>query len=382
MNMKNKIITSEFIFVLYFFGFATLRPIVFIAQSKSAVVIFTFIFVTLLMSLFNNHSYNRNEFVKWFVLSAIFESILYFSPKEIQSTYMMNFFMYGVFTLFLLLSVNDYKLVLHWVVRFSCLNGFLLILDPFFDYHLNGTYMSYGLNLLTFSFSGLLIGYYYLKNKRFLLPILIEMAMILFFGNKGAGIAAIVLFLFGMILTGKSLRKLLISMTACVGMLNWRSVLILVIECANYLGFSSYALTTFNIILTENADRVFSSRTNIWNEANKWIQQNPIFGYGVGRFEIANNGYVHNIFYEITLTFGYLGLVIFVLLLLHSIYKMYRNPHSDYKVFQAICLGCWIIPLQFSLTFWGVSAFWVYWGLYLFDNSYKRCKIESISSDI
>lgn len=380
--MKNKVITSEFIFVLYFFGFATLRPIVFLAQSKSTLIIFAFILITLIISLFHNHTFNKNSFLKWFVVSAVAVFILYFSPKEIQSTYMINFFMYGVIPMFLLLNVDDYELVLQWVVRFSCLNGILLILDPFFDYQFNGTYMSYGLNMLIFSFSGLIIGYFYLKDRRFFIPMLIEMSMILFFGNKGAGIAAVVLFLFGMILTGSSIRRLVLCGITCVGALNWRIVLLWIIKCAGYLGFSSYALTTFSIMLTESSDRVFSSRTNIWNAANEWIQQNPILGYGVGQFEIANNGYVHNIFYEITLTFGYLGLVGFIILLLHSIYKMYHNPFPGYKVFQVICLGCWIIPLQFSLTFWSVSAFWVYWGLYLFDDTYKRWKIESISSDI
>ena len=380
--MKKKTITAEFIFVLYFFGFATLRPIVFLAQSKSTLVIFAFILITVLLSLFNSHTFNKNSFFKWLVISALAVFILYFSPKEIRSTYMMNFFMYGVLPLFLLLNVDDYELVLQWVVRFSCLNGIVLILDPFFDYQLNGTYMSYGLNMLVFSFSGLLVGHFYLKNKRLFGPLLIEMAMILFFGNKGAGIASIVLFICSMFLTGSSIRRLAICGIACVGAFNWRIILLWIIKCASFFGFSSYALTTFYIILTENADSVFSSRTNIWETANTWIQQNPIFGYGVGKFEIANNGYVHNIFYEITLAFGYLGLVIFVLLLLRSIYKMYHNPYPSYKILQAICLGCWLIPLQFSLTFWSVSAFWVYWGLYLFDDSYKRCKIESISSDV
>ena len=380
--MKKKTITAEFIFVLNFFGFATLRPIVFLGQSKSTLVIFAFILITVLLSLFNSHTFYKNSFLKWSAVSALAIFVLYLSPKETQSTYMINFFMYGVLPLFLLLNVDDYELVLQWVVRFSCLNGILLILDPFFDYQFNGTYMSYGLNMLVFSLSGLIVGYFYLKDKRFFIPMLIEMAMILFFGNKGAGIAAAILVLFGMILTGRSIRKLLICFVACMGMVSWRTILTWVINLASYLGFSSYALTTFSIILTENADRVFSSRTNIWETANTWIQQNPIFGYGVGKFEIANNGYVHNIFYEITLTFGYLGLVIFVLLLLRSIYKMYHNPYPSYKILQAICLGCWLIPLQFSLTFWSVSAFWVYWGLYLFDDSYKRCKIESISSDV
>ena len=158
--MKKKTITAEFIFVLYFFGFATLRPIVFLAQSKSTLVIFAFILITVLLSLFNSHTFNKNSFFKWLVISALAVFILYFSPKEIRSTYMMNFFMYGVLPLFLLLNVDDYELVLQWVVRFSCLNGIVLILDPFFDYQLNGTYMSYGLNMLVFSLSGLIVGYF------------------------------------------------------------------------------------------------------------------------------------------------------------------------------------------------------------------------------
>lgn len=103
---------------------------------------------------------------------------------------MVNFFMYGVLSGYFLLNVVDYDLVLYWVVRFSCINGVLLAVDPFIDYRMNGTYMTYGFNMLMYSFSGLWVGYFYNRDKRYLLPMMLEILLILIYGNKGAGITA------------------------------------------------------------------------------------------------------------------------------------------------------------------------------------------------
>ena len=103
---------------------------------------------------------------------------------------MVNFFMYGVLSGYFLLNVVDYDLVLYWVVRFSCINGVLLAVDPFIDYRMNGTYMTYGFNMLMYSFSGLCVGYFYNRDKRYLLPMMLEILLILIYGNKGAGITA------------------------------------------------------------------------------------------------------------------------------------------------------------------------------------------------
>ncbi len=103
---------------------------------------------------------------------------------------MVNFFMYGVLSGYFLLNVVDYDLVLYWVVRFSCINGVLLAVAPFIDYRMNGTYMTYGFNMLMYSFSGLWVGYFYNRDKRYLLPMMLEILLILIYGNKGAGITA------------------------------------------------------------------------------------------------------------------------------------------------------------------------------------------------
>lgn len=53
--MKKKIATPEFIFIFYVFGFAMLRPILFLFRAHSSVIIAFFIAVALLLFLFNSH---------------------------------------------------------------------------------------------------------------------------------------------------------------------------------------------------------------------------------------------------------------------------------------------------------------------------------------
>ena len=378
--MRIKVASPEFVFVFYIFGFATLRPVLFLFRAYSTLIVAAFIIVAVAASLICSHVFGERCFIKWLVISAFFEMILFFGQREISVTYMVNFFMYGVVALFLLMNVCDYQRVLYWVVRFSCINGVLLILDPFFGYQFNGNYMSYGFNMLMFSFTGLLIARFYYRNRFFSVPIVIELAMILFYGNKGAGITAAILLLYAMFLSGSKVKRLIYCAVGCIGALSWRTVTLWVIDAAQYFGINSYSITTLKDMLSDNADIVFSVRTDIWEAAGMWISQKPVFGYRVGAFEAAIKLYAHNVFYDITLCFGFVGLAVFIVLLLHSVYKMYRNPYKEYKLFQLCCLCCWLLPMQISLTLWNVPLFWVYWGLYFFDDQYKRQKIQSINS--
>lgn len=370
--MNKKVITPEFIFIFYIFGFITLRPVLFLFQRYTSEIIACYIIGTVILSLVNKHTYKKNSLLKWIVVSALFEILLYISPNEITETYKSNFFMYGIVVLFLMLNVRDFKLVLNWIFRFSCLNGALIVLDPFFDFQFTGGYMEYGFNMFMFSFSGLLVGFYYMK-KKYLFPfIIVELLMISFFGNKGACIAAILLFLSGMFFFGNDLKKFVLCIVTCFGLLNWRMILLWIIDLAKYFGVSSYSITTMQMMISDYSDVIFSARTDIWETASKWILQKPFFGYGVGVFEKVTHGYAHNIFFDVTLAFGLFGLAVFVLLLIYSVYRLYRNSNTAYKIVQGGCLLCWFVPMQISLTLWNVSLFWVYLGLCLYDVKHRK----------
>lgn len=370
--MNKKVVTPEFIFILYIFGFITLRPALFLFQGYTSEIIACYVIGTVILSLVNKHTYKKNSLLKWIAVSVLFEILLYISPNEATTIYKNNFFMYGVVVLFLMLNIRDFKLVLHWIFRFSCLNGALIVLDPFFDFQFTGGYMEYGFNMLMFSFSGLLVGFYYM-GKKYIFPfIIVELFMISFFGNKGACIAAIILFLSGMFFFGNDIKKLVLCIVACFGLLNWRIVLLWIIDLAKYFGVSSYSITTMQMMISDYSDVIFSARTDIWETASDWILQKPFLGYGVGVFEEVTHGYAHNIFFDITLAFGLLGLAMFIVFLIYSVYRMCRNPNLEYKIVQGGCLLCWLIPMQISLTLWNVPLFWVYWGLCLYND--KRVK--------
>ena len=380
--MKRKIITPEFTFVLYVFGFATLRPVLWLFRPWSSAIISIFMAANVFASLLECYMLEEGNFAKWITVSTLFGILLLFSPAKEAEKYIVNFFMYGCVSLFLLINVNDYKAVLEWVVKLSCVNGALLIFDPFFGYRFNGGYMEYGFNMLMFSFTGVLLGFFYLRKKKYFCPMIAELLMISFYGNKGACITAVILFLGGMYLSGNSITKMFFCIVVPLSMVGWKTIMQGVIDLAKYLNVSSYSITTIQMMISDKAEMVYSVRTSIWENALNWILRKPFLGYGIGVFEAETNGYAHNIFLDIALSFGCLGLLFFVVVFLHSIYKMCCNTCVEYKVLQACCLICGLVPMQFSLTFWNVSIFWVYWGLYLYDSRYRRLKIESISSDV
>ena len=122
----------------------------------------------------------------------------------------------------------------------------------------------------------LLFGYFYYKNRLFLVPMIIELIMISFYGNKGAAIAAFFLLFVAMILSGSDLKKLFYSLIACLGILSWRSILLLIIDVAQIFGVTSYSIKTLKTMLSDKSDIIFSARTNIWEKAINWILEKPV----------------------------------------------------------------------------------------------------------
>ena len=378
----SKNFTSEFILILYTFGFTTIRPVIYFFNSQSTFVVGGFIFVSLFFWLKNRIKLAKKELIAWTIFSFFFEFLIYISRSELSSTYMVNFFMYGIISVAMLMKVFDYKEVLHWVYVFSFVNAIVIGLDPFFEYKFTGGYMEYGFNMVMFSFSGFLIGKYYFHKKYVTIPIIFELVMISFYGNKGAIITAFCLIICLRFLFSYSAKRLLYSLITGISLCNWKLILSWIISGAKSFGVSSYSISTMEIMLSDKSDYVYSARTNIWKLASEMISKKPIFGYGVGKFEMIANGSAHNVFYDITLAFGFFGLILFLLLLINSIYHIYIDVYIERKVICILCLITWIVPMQFSLTLWNVIIFWVYWGLYLYNVICSRCVNESFNTNI
>ena len=376
-----KKISAELLFVIYIFSFILLRPVFYYTDINSTLLLIASSAVIIVLYLCKMQSLNVNRALTllavclgWLCIIGVQKLV---NPNSLLNQYIEYFFIYTAIPLFLLLNVRCFDKVLLYYYRISILIGVLFVLDPLFEYRFAGDYMQYGFNLMMFSYAGLLIGLDYFNKKILWLPIIFELFCIAFWGNKGAFVASAVLLVFVWFKRIKQkITQLFLFVCGIIGAFFYDRILLILINFAESLGIQSYSITTFKIMISSNANLVYDSRLDIWREAIVYIKESPILGHGIATFEAATGGYPHNIFLDIALTFGLFGLLFFLCILVHSIIKLCQTKNRELKIFQSICLLCWIVPLQFSLTFWSTILFWVYWGIYLYGflNQKKVCE--------
>lgn len=366
-----KRLSTELLFTIYTFVFVLLRPIFYLTDFNSTLLLALSGIVILALYFVRAPFLNVNKMLILLVICLsyllIYGTQKIITPNSLMNQYFANFVIYTVIPLFLLQNVKDFGKVLLHYYHLSIIVGILIGLDPLFEYRFTGDYMQYGFNMLMFSYAGLLIGVSYFNKRILWIPIAIELVFIAFWGNKGALLASVMLLLFVWLKRLKKMStKIFFILIGLVGVSFYDKIILAAIDLAKRLGINSYSMTTFEIMLSENANIIYDSRLDIWREAIAHIKQSPLFGSGIATFEEQTGGYAHNIFLDIALTFGLIGLFAFICVLIHSVIMLCKSKNTEVKLFQSICLGCWLVSMQFSLTFWNVILFWVYWGVYLY----------------
>lgn len=370
MTFKRK--PNEYYFVLYLFIFPLLRPVLAVFPNYTTSILFICVLYIISRRLWASPKLNKNSIIKWLIVTIIFIPFfiwsIFFEHYDIVNQYFINYIIYAVIPLFLMIDVNNYDLVISYISKFSILTTILLIADPFFKYFLTGGYMEYGLNLLMYSLTGMILNYYYFNRKKYFILIIIDLIFIAIYGNKGALIGAIVLFIISEIFKNKlTIKKIIIYIAMIISVAFWKNIVLTLVAIAKLYVKDSYSLNTMQILVSESI-KITSVRTKIWESAIDWVKRNPL-GYGIGKFETLMNGYTHNIELDIVITFGIIGLIIFFFLCLYATKKIIYMKDRGEKIFLIGCLICWFVPMQFSLTFWNVSLFWTFWGGILYQSN-------------
>lgn len=373
--LKDK--SPEFFFTAYLYCFVLLKPVLVLAGGFSTIILGVGIAMIVGLDLYYNYRFKESRFYKWLIFVLFFLFILaaeiVFVKNDLIKTYSAHFALYAVIPLFLMINVTDYKKVLLWVYRLAILTGLLLIWDPLFGYPINSVYMDYGFNMAMYSFCGLVVGYYYFGKKKLLPFIGVELFAIAIWGNKGSLIASMAVLFVAMIAFGSSKKRYVIFTLTMTALLFFKEIVMFLLNLLTEWGFGgNYSVRTFKTLLGQNRNDIFSARTDIWKDAFSWVKEFPVFGSGIGSFETETGQYAHNIFVDVTVTFGILGLLCFVILLIFSVYRMAHTKSYELKIFQAGCFIFWIVAMQISLTFWNVMFFWLYWGIFIYGIFAKR----------
>lgn len=365
----------EFMFSLFMSLFSLVKPLTQPTGYAGALLfVISLICIIFLFSKVEKIGIKGN-WVGIIIISAIILALLFidllFRYNDNVLSYFYDFSLYALLPFIFIVYVKNYGAVLWYYSLFAIINGIIYIPDALFNnYKLSGSYMQFGLNNILPAISGCILLFFYFKRKigLFLLQIFVLLTFI--YANKGAVLTGLFLILFGYLYIYRN-GKVRFSQLTIVGILyfliynNVNFIIKYLISVASSLGVSdSYALRTLNAMLVGYADTVMKTRYDLYDEAWHLINQKPFLGWGVGWFEnFSDAPYPHNFFLEILIDYGWVGAVVFSILLLYSIFLIRKKGSFEYRVFSYMILLLWAVPLFSSLTFWRVMPFWIYWYL-------------------
>lgn len=201
------------------------------------------------------------------------------------------------------------------------------------------------------------------KKKRYLVLSMGSLLSVLIYGGRGC----LLVFILYLILRYITHRKgvvardiVVVGFAVLMVVLNELGIVKSIVEfICNFVGLSDVRTIEMFLDGTMFED---NARSIIWSMAIEMIKTGGIFGWGAygDRMVIGQYyswGYSHNIFLELMVSFGVVGLVL-IILLIWEIWKYFRTETDNkwkniFVIF--LCLSC---QLLVSDSFWYNSWFW------------------------
>jgi len=382
-------VTHELLFVLYFWGFTMLRPILQIFPDKSRFILLVFATILLIISLFKILS--SGIVIKGYKLIAgvlfVLLCDLLFRPNIYTSQFIYEFIIYGLIPIHLLSQVKDTTKLLKTYSFFSVIVFILFFIDPFIDYATMEDYMTFGFSFALPAYFGLYIGRKIFGFK-WILPIeLICLLELVVFANRSTILSVVLLWVILEIFYVKRSIKKSVRIIVAISsfplflfflqdILNWTNALL---RKYDYYSYSLYHLQLY--ISQRDWVGLFSGRFDIWNQAINIINENIIIGSGTGIFQARHGYYVHNIFYDIILQYGLLGLILLILLFIKSWINISRQKEST-KLVGLFLFCLWFPKLLFSAYIFKDIGFWCFlaYGFILFSGKSEEKLNRRLSS--
>lgn len=365
---------SEILLTLYLVIFSLLKPVLlknldsstFILAIATGSIIGIWILFEIIYKKNITIAYKYLLFIIVIYLLLLFETIL--RPNRMNGEIIYKFTIYGAIPILLCSKVSNYKNLLWYYAIFSIINGIIYFFEPLNNYKISGNYMDFGFNQMLPAFTGSIIMFNIFKKKYGMILAVMFFVQMFLYANKGATICAICIFVASYIFFNKKnriiLKRLFVVMFLLVAIiLNLETIINGLIQIIKSINMKTYSLTTFLNMLQENGNAVYYARIDIWQKAIHLFEEKPIFGYGVGYFEANFNGYTHNFFLDIAVSSGLAGLMIVVMALILSIKRVIKLQDNYKKYFLIIMFVISFIPMMFSLTYWTVMTFWLYFAI-------------------
>lgn len=313
-------------------------------------------------------------FITFFIINYL--SVDY---KDLVKIEFFNFFRTGILIFYLSSQITDYKSLIKWWYRIAIISFIVcnLLLNYFIK---NNLYMDFGI-FMTYNFIVFCTYLYKKFNKKLILNIsLIGICLIeiLIFANRGSLLICIFTIAYYEILNLKKSRPYItILKIICIGMgstfifKNINQILNNFINFLSSIGVSSYSLNKMVLSLHYGLIKESSGRDTVLKLVLDISGENSYMPRGVRYLDYLTNGkypYTHNLFTDILLTFGVIGLVLFLIFIIYITYKiyLYSSVNEEFKYVSSGIYIYLIIRLTLSSTFWKESLFWMLIGMVIF----------------
>ncbi|HRK61089.1 MAG TPA: O-antigen ligase family protein [Candidatus Omnitrophota bacterium] len=359
----------EFLWPLYFMGFALLRPVVKHYEEHSTLILVGFASLISVIFFFN---YLWTRQFKWgsvinfiLIVTSLFSVDMLLRGNSFSNRYFYEFLYGPLVSVFLLSQVRDTKHLLFVYSFFSLLLFVLFCADPFRGYAVFGDYMGWGFSVATPAFMGLYLGARFLKMRWMFIFAGVCFFETLVYANRGAFLS-IVFFLLLMELFlnvwnfNKMIKYLIFSVFVLFLAGNIESIFLSGYDFVKNLGYKSYALEKFfDFLFGQGDSRFMSDRDVIWRAAIEMIDEKLFWGHGMGAFQERFDAYSHNIFLDFAIFYGVVGALIFLLIIFFALIKALAFKEAN-KLLAFLFLCLWFPKLFFSLVFVADTAFWCF----------------------
>jgi oligosaccharide repeat unit polymerase len=188
-----------------------------------------------------------------------------------------------------------------------------------------------------------------------LIPLLFGLVSIGIANSRGPIVAFLITIIFVLLTKAKFKDVIILTFISLIFILNLDLVNLFFKEY-----FDNNFIERFMTIFEYGMDSS-SGRTEFYEQGIELFKENPLFGRSILLIhDPLKGGYVHNVFIEILMSTGLVGMIIFALILIktfqYSIYLMVKN--SQYCIFVLIFVQNFIL-LQFSRSLNMLPVFWI-----------------------
>lgn len=349
---------------------------------SSGFIVYAVTIILVLIFLLNNGIQIRSLIVLGLLsLVFLFDASVFGYHEKIFSLY-INFLKFGFLYYWFTTSIKDVDNFFSVYYKVSLIS-LVIILTQVFILKSTVNYMSIGVDLSYISVA-VLYKIKFLKGSIFdktLIVFILIFCMI--YANRMSSLTIVIMCLITIYydrkLTGSFKRILQNTFLLSFFLIIWSSYEKIIYFLWNFLiskDINSYSLFKLKFMLdNKNLNVITSGREDLYSFSIQTIKNNYFLPVGFGYFSSHTEfEYPHNVILELLLDFGFLGIFIFIGLLIVVLVTLSKSDKKN-KFIILLFLSFSLSRLFVSSSFWLESSLWIVFG-FVTNNRTRRIKID------